>query len=659
MRISHTSIAIAAFTSAALLAVLAAWGASLILESRSTKAVNSRLLTEGITWVSIEASGLQVRLQGTAPNEAARFRVVNLAGAVVDSARVRDQLEVTAVRAIEAPRFSVEMLRNDEGISLIGLLPANPDDPTAEPVLASEAAVLANGLAVSDMLETAAFPAPEGWDAALTYGLTALKMLPRSKISVAADRVSIIAISDSDAQKRKFEADLNAAKPEGLVVQTDISAPRPVLTPFTLRFIKDADGARFDACSADTERARTRIIGAANAAGLEGAVACTIGLGVPTPRWAEAAEAGIKAVNALGAGSITFSDADVTLLADVETPQGTFDTVVGELQTALPEVFSLQSTLPPKATAGLAGPAEFTAVMAEDGQVQLRGRLTDEGQRKAVDSFARAAFGAAKVYTATRLDETLPDGWPVRVLAGLEALAQLENGTLVVQADSVEIRGVTGSQNGRARITQILSDKLGQGKPFKVSVTYDKTLDPIAALPSPQECSNDLNATLAKKKITFAPGSAEIDTSANDTIEALAKILARCPVLKMEIGGHTDAQGSTDGNRALSQARAEAVLLALQGRRAAVEGMVAVGYGEGSPLGDNGTEDGRETNRRIEFTLLEGAKPNVTLEDMIHPAAQGDAPTNADGTPDFSGDTSPSVAPAKVTTRPKPRPKQP
>ena len=274
-------------------------------------------------------------------------------------------------------------------------------------------------------------------------------------------------------------------------------------------------------------------------------------------------------------------------------------------------------------------------------------------------SFARAAFGASKVYTATRLDETLPDGWPVRVLAGLEALAQLENGTLVVQADSVEIRGVTGSQNGRARITQILSDKLGQGKPFKVSVTYDKTLDPIAALPSPQECSNDLNATLAKKKITFAPGSAEIDASANDTIEALAKILARCPVLKMEIGGHTDAQGSTDGNRALSQARAEAVLLALQGRRAAVEDMVAVGYGEGSPLGDNGTEDGRETNRRIEFTLLEGAKPNVTLEDMIHPAAQGDAPNNADGTPDFSGDTSPSVAPAKVTTRPKPRPKQP
>ncbi len=660
MRISHRFIAIAAFTAAALLAVLAAWGAALILESRSTKAVNSRLLTEGITWVTLESSGLQVRLQGTAPNEAARFRVVNLAGTVVDSARVRDQLEVTAVRAIEAPRFSVEMLRNDEGISLIGLLPANPDDPSAEPVLANAASELANGLSVSDMLETAAFPAPEGWDAALSYGLSALKMLPRSKISVAADRVTIIAISDSEAQKRKFESDLNFSKPEGLVVQISISAPRPVLTPFTLRFIKDADGARFDACSADSERAKTRIVAAANAAGLDGAVACTIGLGVPTPRWAEAAAAGIAAVNALGAGSITFSDADVTLLADVETPQDVFDTVVGELQTALPEVFSLQSTLPPKPTAALAGPAEFTATMAEDGQVQLRGRLTDESQRKAVDSFARAAFGANKVYTATRLDEALPDGWPVRVLAGVEALAQLEYGKLVVRADMVTISGVTGSQNGRARITQILSNKLGQGKPFNVSVTYDKTLDPIAALPSPQECVNDLNATLAKRKITFAPGSAEIDASANDTIEALAKILAHCPVLKMEIGGHTDAQGSTEGNRALSQARAEAVLLALQGRRSAVENMVAVGYGEGAPLADNGTEDGREANRRIEFTLLESAKQTATLEDLIKPEdAQPILGTNADGTPDFTTDSSPSVAPKTMTRRPKPRPKQP
>ena len=38
----------------------------------------------------------------------------------------------------------------------------------------------------------------------------------------------------------------------------------------------------------------------------------------------------------------------MTLLATVETPQATFDRVVGELQAALPDVFSLKATLPEK-----------------------------------------------------------------------------------------------------------------------------------------------------------------------------------------------------------------------------------------------------------------------------------------------------------------------
>jgi OOP family OmpA-OmpF porin len=361
MHVKRVFLAPAAFTFAALVAILGAHWASNAIEARSAAAVKSQLLTDGITFAGVEADGLEIWLTGTAPNEAARFRAMNLAGAVIDAARIRDSLEVTAARAIEAPRFSVEMLRNDDGISLIGLLP----ETTGVTALAEAAAGLANGLKIANMLETAAFPAPEGWEAALAYGLEALKLLPRSKISVAADRVAITAISGSEAEKRRLEADLSRRAPAGLQVVIDISAPRPVLTPFTLRFVKDEAGARFDACSADTIRARDRILAAGAAAGVEGKTQCTVGLGVPTPRWSDAALAGIKAVTAMGAGSITFSDADVSLLAAMDTPQSTFDTVVGELQTALPPVFSLNAALPPKPSAAqLQGPAEFNATLS-------------------------------------------------------------------------------------------------------------------------------------------------------------------------------------------------------------------------------------------------------------------------------------------------------
>jgi len=600
LRLPQGVLALIAFSLAGLAAIGIALAAAAVIERRSLKAVNWALANEGITWVKPAADGMLVTLTGTAPNEAARFRAVSIAGTVIDSGRVRDELEVTPVNQIEAPRFSVEMLRNDDGIQLIGLLPDGEDEAT----LATAAAELAGSIPITDMLETATYAPPQSWEPAFAFGLSALKLLPRSKISVSAEGVEIKAIATSETEKRNLESELARQRPEGLAVTIDISAPRPVLTPFTLRFVKDAEGARFDACSADTEAARNRILAAAVAAGMEGKGACTVGLGVPSPRWAEAAEAGIKAIAAMGQGTITFSDADISLVAAEGTPQAAFDRAVGELKAALPQAFSLAATLPKAASAAGAGPAEFTAALSADGRVELRGRVTDDVQREAVDSIAKLEFGVGKVYNATRLDPELPDGWPVRVLAGIEALGELAEGALLVREDTVEISGVTGSLTARDRISQILSGKLGQGQTFKVSVRYDEALDPLASIPTPEECLANLKSMVAQQKITFPPGSAEIDAATGQLMNRLAEGQEGCPALAIEISGHTDAQGSEEGNRALSQARAEAVLVALQGRRVDVSLMRAKGYGEERPIADNGTEEGREANRRIEFALI-------------------------------------------------------
>lgn len=662
LRLTPNLAAAAAFTAAAFLSVLIAWASVLLIERVSQRAVRSQLLTEGITFVTVDADGLRVQLMGTAPNEAARYRAINLAGAVVEASRIQDLMEVTPARAFEAPRFSLEILRNDDGIQLIGLL---PEGETKDALLA-EAEALQPDTELQDMLETAAYTPPATWAPALEFARKALALLPRSKITVEATSVRITAIAASDAEKRSFEASLASGQPEGVQVSYEISAPRPVITPFTLRFVLDDQGPRFDACAADSERARQRILAAATAAGVVGRQTCVIGLGVPTPSWAQAAEAGIKAVAELKAATITFKDADVTLQAAASVAQADFDRVVGELEAALPAVFSLNATLD-KAENTALGPAEFTAVLAKDsGRVELRGRLADEVQRAAVDSFAKAAFGSAKVYQATRLDPELPDGWPVRVLAGLQALSELEHGRLLVRSDTVEVSGVTGSQTARTRIAQILSDKLGQGKTYKVNVTYDVELDPVASLPTPQDCVEDASAVLARQKITFAPGSAEIDSAASAVMEALAKALARCGGVKIEIAGHTDTQGSEEGNLALSQARADAVLLALQGRQVDISGMVAKGYGETQPIADYNSEVANEINRRIEFRLIGDGRRDATPDDtdgsgrpgplqQDNAAATSATPTEGQG-PDTAEDDGPSYAPTEMTRRPKRRP---
>ncbi len=675
----------ATFAAAAVVSTLAGVWAAMAIESRTVAVVRSQMTQADLTWVDVSTDGLQVHLSGTAPTEALRFRAMNLTASLVEAGRIRDRMDVTPVEEITAPRFSVELLRNDDGISLIGLVPTDAGGAA----LAEEVAAIAAGTEVADMLEQADFPAPEGWTEAVDYGLAALRMLPRSKISIDAERVAITAISGSAAEKRRFETDLARARPDELAVTLDISAPRPVLTPFTLRFLREGDTARFDACAADTEQARTRIVSAAVAAGLEGKADCTIGLGVPTPRWAEAVELGIRAVGELGAGSITFSDADVSLQATVDTPQADFDRVVGELQAALPDVFSLQATLPQKPREAAAeGPPEFTATLSADGNVQLRGRLTDATLREAVASFAKARFGAEAVYTATRLDPDLPDGWPVRVLAGLEAMSELTEGNLLVQADRVEVSGVTASPEAQASITRTLSDRLGQGQAFTVNVRYDERLDPQAALPSPEECVTALNAILRRQKITFSPGSAEIERGARDTMSALAEQMRLCPDIPMEIAGHTDSQGSESGNLALSQARAEAVLLDLQGRRVLVGMLTARGYGEARPIAENDDEAGREANRRIEFSLVGPAavtgagissgtpEASRSAEVPSAPEAETPDPDAANASPAGAGDGDPaateadeagaaepatetrSFAPAEPTRRPERRPEQ-
>ena len=650
LRLTPALATVIAFAAAAFVSVLIAWAAVLLMERLSERAVRSALLTQGVTYATVNADGLRMELSGTADTEAQRYRAINIVGSVIDATRIQDLMEVTPARAVEAPRFSLEILRNDDGIQLIGLL---PEGETKDALLA-EAEALQPDTELQDMLETAAYAPPETWGPALAFARKALALLPRSKITVDATTVRITAIAASEAQKRSFETSLSVDQPEGVRVSYEISAPRPVITPFTLRFVIDADGPRFDACAADTERARMRIVAAATAAGAVGRQTCVIGLGVPSPSWAEAAEIGIKAVATLKAATITFKDADVSLQAAASVSQAEFDRVVGELEADLPPVFSLTATLDTAENA-TQGPAEFTAVLApETGRVELRGRLADDLQRSAVDSFAKAAFGSTNVYQATRLDADLPDGWPIRVLAGLQALAELDHGSLLVRADTVEVGGVTGSQGVRARIAQILSEKLGQGQSYKVNVAYVEALDPVASLPTPDECLADLNGVLAGQKVVFPPGLAEIDGNANKVMEALAKALERCGGVRMEIGGHTDAQGSEEGNRALSQTRAEAVLLALQGRQVDVSALTAVGYGESRPIADNETEVGREANRRIEFTLVGGA--GVQGAAAPAQAAAADPAASVGEGPDFSGDTSPSVAPQDKTRRPKRRP---
>jgi len=113
-------------------------------------------------------------------------------------------------------------------------------------------------------------------------------------------------------------------------------------------------------------------------------------------------------------------------------------------------------------------------------------------------------------------------------------------------------------------------------------------------------------------------------------MDDISEVLKACGPFRMEVAGHTDSQGRETMNQQLSANRAQAVLNELRMRRVLTASFSAKGYGEEFPIADNGTEEGREANRRIEFTLLttDATEDESSLEDHAR-SAQEDAASAA------------------------------
>lgn len=609
MRLSALFTRLVVFVIAAIFSLLGAQATVAFVEDRSVLGVREVMVDRGYNWASVIGDGLQVIIEGEAPSEAERFRAISAAGSIVDASRVIDNMDVVASQRIAPPEFAIEILRNDSGVSLIGLIPASTD---REDLIARIAAA-ADDQTVTDLLDSADYETPENWRPAVNYAIRALGELPRSKISVTANRISVDAITDSELEKAELETRLSWNKPSNVRVSLALNAPRPVISPFTTRFTLDTEGARFDACAVDDAEARRKILAAAEQAGFSGDAGCIEALGVPSRTWGDTVALAIKAVEDLGGGTVTISDTDIALIALEGTDQDTFDTVIGRLENALPDVYALASDLPVAPEVTQDGPPRFTITQNEDGAVQLRGRVPDDLSNKTAGNYASAKFGAANVSLATRVVEGLPAGWIVRVLAGIEAMAQLSNGSVTVEPTMVTVRGQTGRETAQADISRLLIDKLGQTADFEVDVEYVKALDPIAGLPTPDECIAQIEAVTKIGKITFDPGASSITSDTTPVVDEIADILKRCPDLQIRIAGYTDSQGREEMNQQLSQERATAVLSALRQRRVPVGSFEAIGYGEADPIADNGTEEGREANRRIEFTLI-GAEDETEAE---------------------------------------------
>jgi outer membrane protein OmpA-like peptidoglycan-associated protein len=182
-------------------------------------------------------------------------------------------------------------------------------------------------------------------------------------------------------------------------------------------------------------------------------------------------------------------------------------------------------------------------------------------------------------------------------------LGQVEENAQRLSGQLDELAAVANTAKGGARAAQQTADAAVAG--------VNETNERISAL--------DDYVPQTTTAVNFKVNSAVLSADAKTKLDELATKALNTKGYVIEVAGFTDATGSLQKNRILSQNRADAVIRYLvENHQIPLRRVVTpYGYGKTNPVADNTTREGREQNRRVEVKLLVNkglTQPGVTVK---------------------------------------------
>jgi outer membrane protein OmpA-like peptidoglycan-associated protein len=108
------------------------------------------------------------------------------------------------------------------------------------------------------------------------------------------------------------------------------------------------------------------------------------------------------------------------------------------------------------------------------------------------------------------------------------------------------------------------------------------------------------------QQVQFKTGKDEILVASDELLQQVAAVLREhAEIQRVLVEGHTDNVGMKLQNQKLSERRAASVVKWLVARGVQSDRLQSKGFGQDVPIADNKTADGRQTNRRVEFKILQ------------------------------------------------------
>jgi outer membrane protein OmpA-like peptidoglycan-associated protein len=192
-------------------------------------------------------------------------------------------------------------------------------------------------------------------------------------------------------------------------------------------------------------------------------------------------------------------------------------------------------------------------------------------------------------------------------------------GGIIGAAGGAVVGGVIGKIAGNTLLGAIAGAAVGGAAGAYIGRQMDKQA---------AEMRRDLEGAKVERvgegiKITFDSGlmfdvnKYDLRPASQENLTKLAAILNKYPDTNILIEGHTDSTGTREINMPLSENRAKAVASYLATLNVQSARFTVNGYGPDQPIGDNGTVEGRQQNRRVDLAIMANEKLKKAAQDSI------------------------------------------
>ena len=191
------------------------------------------------------------------------------------------------------------------------------------------------------------------------------------------------------------------------------------------------------------------------------------------------------------------------------------------------------------------------------------------------------------------------------LIAGCSTATRSQKGAVIGAAGGGAVGAVVGKIAGNTAMGAIIGAAAGGVTGAVIGRNMDKQAEAIAKEMKDAEVIREGEGIIVRfnEKVLFAYDRSDLNATAKTNLDKLNSILMKYPETNITIIGHTDSKGSDSYNQTLSETRANSVTTYAGQNGVNTTRLTAVGKGESDPIAANDTDEGRASNRRVEFVI--------------------------------------------------------